>query len=256
MASAQLSNLDEAGKRFAADFKRLEPRPAIVNVADFSSTENILFPQAHYLAWYLSNSLEVRGKNFLKVPDHSEFDKTLTRITHSSQANLSAADIPGIRPEIGGDFLIVGTLKRNSSTFEVKLAAVCVSDGSLIDSGTVEVRSSEFLESLSMPLQSSTGQALNHAGVNGIGMPHCTFTPDPAYTEMARARNLNGVVLMDALISAQGKIERLKLIRMVGFGLDEQAYNTVKTWKCKPARDRKGNPVDVEVPIEVTFRLN
>jgi TonB family protein len=254
-ASAQLSNLDEAGKRFAAEFKSLKPRPAVVNVADFSTSDNAYSPQAHYLAWYLSNSLEVRGKSFLRVPDHLQFDKNLAKLRNSSSSTLSLEDLQKVSAQIGGDYIVVGTVEKTGSSFMLELAAVRLSDGTLVDSGTVELRSSEFLDSLSIPLQSPAGQHMNHAGVNGIGMPKCAFTPDSRYTDIARAKKLNGVVILQALISAEGKVERLQLVRMVGFGLDEEAYNTVKMWKCKPAKDQNGIPVDALVPIEVTFRI-
>lgn len=254
--SAQLSNLDAAGKRFASEFKALKPHPAIVNVADFSSSDNVLLPQAHYLAWYLSSSLEVHGKTFLRVPDHLEFDKNVAKLEDSSNSALLLADLPKLGSRIGGDYIIAGTVEKTGSSFIVGLAALRVSDGTLVDSGTVEVRSSEFLDSLSAAITPEPGQTLYHSGVNGVGMPTCSFHPDPAYTSLARAKGLNGVVVMQALISSDGRIQQIQLIRMLGYGIDEQAYNTVKAWKCKPAKDRQGNPVAVTIPIEVTFRLN
>jgi TonB family protein len=42
---------------------------------------------------------------------------------------------------------------------------------------------------------------------------------------------------------------------LLGYGLDEEAYNTIKKWKFKPATEKDGTPVAAVVPVEVTFRL-
>ena len=46
-----------------------------------------------------------------------------------------------------------------------------------------------------------------------------------------------------------------RVIRGLGYGLDESAINTVATkWRFKPG-SLNGRPVDVQANIEVTFRL-
>jgi TonB family protein len=253
-ASAQLSNLDEVGKRFASEFKKFKPHPAIVNVADFSFHDADLALQSHYLAWYLSSSLEFRGKDFLRVPDHGEFDRDVARIKNASDSTLSPEDFSRISAKIGGDFIILGTVERKGPSFLLKLCSVRVSDGTLIDSGAVELHS-EFLESLSIPLQPQAGQSLNRPGANGIGMLSCTYMPDPDYTDLGRGNKVNGTAVMEVVISPEGSIQQIHPTKLLGYGLDEQAYDTVKKWKCKPARDKSGIPVAVAVPVEITFHL-
>jgi Gram-negative bacterial TonB protein C-terminal len=44
-------------------------------------------------------------------------------------------------------------------------------------------------------------------------------------------------------------------VRGLSDGLTEQAIKVVRQWRFKPGQDMDGNPVDVMVPIDVSFRL-
>jgi TonB family protein len=57
------------------------------------------------------------------------------------------------------------------------------------------------------------------------------------------------------LISANGDLQQIRPLRLLGYGLDEQAFNAIKKWKFKPATREDGTPVATIVPVEVTFRL-
>jgi len=50
-------------------------------------------------------------------------------------------------------------------------------------------------------------------------------------------------------------VDSFKVIRGLGYGLDESAITTIASkWRFKPATFR-GMPVDFEINIEVAFRL-
>lgn len=253
---AQISKIDDVGKRIAEKLESLKPHPAIVAIADFQSPDSGLAPQAHYLALCLSSSLAGHGKNFLSVTDHNEFDKQIAILKGSLTSAWSPEDFAQLSAKIDGDFLVLGTAEKENADFVLTLRAVRVRDGTLIDSETAKVHSSEFLESLSIPLKAPAGKSLNQAGVNGVGMPSCPRCPDPEYNDLARRARVSGTVVLFVLVSADGRAEQIQPIKLLGAGLDEQAYNTVKkTWKFDPARDPNGNPIAVALPVEVTFRV-
>ena len=90
---------------------------------------------------------------------------------------------------------------------------------------------------------------------NGVTPPVPIYEPLPAYTEDARKARTEGVVVLQAIIRANGSVDSFKVIKGLGYGLDESAINTIATkWKFKPGTFR-GVPVDVQANIEVTFRL-
>jgi TonB family protein len=118
------------------------------------------------------------------------------------------------------------------------------------------------LGNLSLPLVSQEAKPdevakkkVLRAGVDGIGTPICIHCPAPKYSDKARSDKLQGSVILEAIVTAEGKATKIVLVRRLGDGLDEKAIDAVKSWKFKPAKDSSGNPVEVLVPIEVTFRL-
>lgn len=96
-------------------------------------------------------------------------------------------------------------------------------------------------------------------GVYGIGggvkPPVAIYQPLPLYTEDARRARVEGIVLLQAIIRKDGSVDSFRVIRGLGYGLDESAINTIATkWRFKPGT-LSGQPVDVQANIEVTFRL-
>ena len=56
------------------------------------------------------------------------------------------------------------------------------------------------------------------------------------------------------VIRSDGSVGDVKVLRGLGFGLDDRAVAAVRNWKFSPAR-RLGTPVDVIVEVEVEFSL-
>ena len=48
-------------------------------------------------------------------------------------------------------------------------------------------------------------------------------------------------------------MENISVVREVGYGLEQNAIETVRKWQFRPAKEPDGNPVATIVPIEVTF---
>jgi len=100
---------------------------------------------------------------------------------------------------------------------------------------------------------SSSGEAIYKAGVDRTGLPHCTYMPNPAYSEGARKLNLSGSITAEAVITAQGKLENVRIVRGLPGGLNEQTIAALQTWRCQPAL-KDGKPVATLVPFTVNFR--
>jgi TonB family protein len=87
-----------------------------------------------------------------------------------------------------------------------------------------------------------------------ISPPIPTHRPEPPYAEKARLVGLQGTTVLWVLVDSRGYIERARVVKALGLGLDQSALRTVRTWKFKPAA-RKGVPVPVRVMVEIGFRL-
>jgi periplasmic protein TonB len=88
----------------------------------------------------------------------------------------------------------------------------------------------------------------------GISAPKPLDTPDPEYTEEARRAKIQGTCILWLIVDAEGHPRDIRVVRGLGYGLDAKALDTVKQWRFEPAR-KDGQPVNVQVSVEVGFRL-
>jgi protein TonB len=72
------------------------------------------------------------------------------------------------------------------------------------------------------------------------------------YPEVARNARIEGPIVLDLLISADGVVVDVKVISGLGYGLDEAAVNAIKLFEFEPAKvqDQK-----VAVKIRYTYRF-
>jgi TonB family protein len=92
-------------------------------------------------------------------------------------------------------------------------------------------------------------------GSNGVGYPTCDYCPDAKYSEEARKAKYQGVVLLQVIVSAEGRATNIQIVRGPGLGLEEQAVAAVQTWRFKPALGLNHVAVPTRIAIEVQFRL-
>jgi protein TonB len=89
---------------------------------------------------------------------------------------------------------------------------------------------------------------------SGIEPPRLLREVKAQYTEDARKKGVTGDVLLEIVIRSDGSVGDVKVLRGLGFGLDDRAISAVRNWRFAPAR-RLGTPVDVIVEVEVEFSL-
>jgi TonB family protein len=88
----------------------------------------------------------------------------------------------------------------------------------------------------------------------GVSAPRAIYAPDPEYSEEARKAKYQGTVVLWMIVGPDGRPRDIRVARSAGMGLDEKALETVRTWRFEPAR-RDGQPVAVQINVEVSFRL-
>jgi TonB family protein len=89
---------------------------------------------------------------------------------------------------------------------------------------------------------------------SGITPPSLQREVKPVYTEEGRRRNVEGDVVMEVVVKADGSVGTVRVLQGLGAGLDQRAIEAVRQWRFSPAR-RFGTPVDVLVEIAVEFKL-
>jgi TonB family protein len=106
-----------------------------------------------------------------------------------------------------------------------------------------------------IPLSSQGADAPRIYHIGGdVSAPQLIFSVDPQYSEEAKRAKYQGVCVVSLIVDAQGNPQRVQVVRHLGKGLDQKAVEAVKQYRFKPAM-LHGEPVPVEVNIEVNFRL-
>ncbi len=80
-----------------------------------------------------------------------------------------------------------------------------------------------------------------------------TFKADPVYPEAARRVGMQGMVVLEAVIGADGRVKRLSAVSGADL-LVRSATAAVESWKFEPYLF-DGKPTDVETTISVEFKL-
>jgi protein TonB len=78
---------------------------------------------------------------------------------------------------------------------------------------------------------------------------------DPTYPEAARKARMEGVVILEAIITASGTVEDVRVLKSVNPLLDASAVRAVQQWRYKPAT-LNGRAVRVYLTVTVTFNLH
>lgn len=61
---------------------------------------------------------------------------------------------------------------------------------------------------------------------------------EPVYTEEASRARIQGIVILEIVIEADGRVSGGKVLKPLPFGLTEAAISAVRTWKYKPGKHR------------------
>jgi len=84
--------------------------------------------------------------------------------------------------------------------------------------------------------------------------PRLVEKQEPQYSDEARKAKLQGTVLLSLVVGENGQTRDIRVMRYLGFGLDENAVTAVSRWRFEPGT-KAGQPVPVVTNIEVNFRL-
>jgi TonB family protein len=88
----------------------------------------------------------------------------------------------------------------------------------------------------------------------GVTRPQVISKTDPPYTKEAKDAKVQGTVILRITVDANGNVTDAEVEKGLDKGLDENAVNTLKTWKFKPAT-KNGKPVSSKLSVEVSFKF-
>jgi protein TonB len=88
---------------------------------------------------------------------------------------------------------------------------------------------------------------------SGMKWPAKTKDVAPVYPAIARTAYVQGVVILEAVLNAQGGVDSVSVLRSIPL-LDQAAVDAVQQWRYTPAL-LNGQPVPVVMTVTVNFTL-
>lgn len=89
----------------------------------------------------------------------------------------------------------------------------------------------------------------------GVTPPKLFYQKGAELSEEARQAKYQGAVTLGLVVDRAGHVRDIRIMSPLGCGLDRQAAEIASTWRFV-AGTKDGEPVDVEIAVEVDFRLH
>ena len=96
------------------------------------------------------------------------------------------------------------------------------------------------------------GELLRPGG--DVKAPVLVTRVEPEYPEAMRRAHLEGVAILEAIITAQGEVDEVRVLKSASPLLDRAAADAVRQWRYRPAT-LNGRAVRVVLTVTVTFGL-
>lgn len=87
-----------------------------------------------------------------------------------------------------------------------------------------------------------------------VSAPVIVERVEPEYPETARRVHMEGVVILEAVITVAGRVEQVRVLKTANPLLDAAAERAVRQWRYRPAT-LNGRAVNVYLTVTVTFGL-
>ncbi len=236
---AQQTDLDALALKLAEGLGK-SARASVV-VVDLVGPDGHSSPLGTWLADQFAMAL-ARAAGNLKLIDRARLKKASDKHKLSSEVFEMRENAPLLKKFLGAEIVIRGIYGAAENGLEVALVAQKVSSPD-IDIAAASGR---------IPL--SREAELSH-GAPVTGFPSCEQCPPPEYPQGMRGQNAKSVVVLEVVITPEGRATNITVKKSAGKEFDEKAMEVVKKWKLKPAIGPGGRPVAVRTVIEITFRL-
>lgn len=191
------------------------------------------------------------------VRSWNQFDQTLTAdnfmptLVEDPTTALWATSAARFDLFVWGDFEYAPGDK-----LELRLFCYRVRDGRAIEGLQVPISLSPDAKKLASIAAKETMHA-NYpvGGKNGITFPQCLSCRQAVFPRDAIGQVDEGTVILEAVITADGRAKDIKVVRGLSYGFTENAIEAVRHWSFQPARGPDGKPTPVRQIIMITFHI-
>ncbi|MEW6737708.1 MAG: energy transducer TonB, partial [Acidobacteriota bacterium] len=194
------------------------------------------------LAGCSGKELTIQGKSWLQIPIDMIIKARILLINDRLYL-MAAATSNSKLPEHAERFFSSVKLDMNSTNTQE------------INNSRLPEDLEKFFSSVKLGINyRDTQEKVVSVGTPGLRLPQLYDKTKPLYTEEARRNKIEGMVVLSVIFYKDGNIGDIKIIRGLGYGLDEQAIEAAKKIRFKPA-ELNGEAVSVRARLEFTFTL-
>lgn len=187
-------------------------------------------------------------------PAHSGMPLTWTALTYTREDGAAAQAESAFQQAMAAE----DPASADAATTLELYATFLITQGRDGESGAMKEKAVSVRKALGAPIQIATKPRRAGSGAykvgDGVTPPAVLYKKEPEYTEDARVAKYQGTAVLKVEIGPDGAPHDIRIVRGLGFGLDEQAVDAVSQWKFKPGM-KDGVAVTVAAQIEVNFRL-
>lgn len=204
-----------------------------------------------------------------------------TNVLDSKKSDLALVQEPARRVQTGGfgdpNGLAGRGEPRRETTTAMRVGSFDLPAGPGRGNGTSEaggvsgrIHTSEFGDASAQPTLEARNKNVAASGFGDVVQAQTTephlptqseiqpvqilFKPQPTYTQEARRKGVQGEVLLDVVFEASGALHINRVVKGLGYGLDDMAMEAAKKIQFRPAV-RDGQPYDYAALVHIRFEL-
>jgi hypothetical protein len=122
--------------------------------------------------------------------------------------------------KLGAKVVITGSFSKAAESIGISLAARKTnSDQTYVQTNGVVPISEEISTIILAEPIPQPKSVVARAGVGGVGVPRCVYCPVPSYTDKARAAKFEGIVVLQVVITTEGRATNISVKKSAGLGL-------------------------------------
>ncbi len=254
------AEIQSLANQVASNLSKLTRKRKIL-VLDFRGPDKLSLPFSVWLADQFSVALEGAGQPLEIIP-RSQLAAAIVGRGLAAKDTFDDKTAEGLAKSLGAEAIVSGSFVALGDGLSVGVIYRTNSRDSWASAPqTQDVHGKiqlipEIAVQLGVPLAALRPKdGVFNAGEARIGYPSCVRCPAPHFPPAASQRRINGQVVLEATVTADGHAIKVKVKQSFDSSLDKEAVDAVRTWKLKPATDTDGNAVPVRQTIEITFHL-
>lgn len=211
----------------------------------------------------LQSALEAHAKGFTVISADA-VRQTMEKEKISNKALTDTGTNRCLASDSGADVALIGAIQPSGNKLTLSLSAYPVTKGKSFFEDSVNFAPPPGLAGeKETPVQQSAKSAspasaagIPEAGEAGYKPPACLYCPTPRFTDDGFSARVNGSVVLDTIIGADGRASSIDVVDGLPCGMTQSALETVKdTWRFKPAIGPDGRPTAIHTLVEVEFNV-